>query len=69
MEQPSLLKGASMSKRIPKVVAVTAVTAALAVGGAGVAQASSHDHHGHKNDACKSLHGKKKRECERKHHR
>ena len=58
-----------MSKRIPKIFALTAVTAALAVGGAGVVQASP-DHHGHgKNDACKKLHGKKKRDCERRHHR
>jgi hypothetical protein len=58
-----------MPKRISRIVALTGVTAALAVGGAGVAQASSHDHHGHKNDSCKKLHGKQKRECERKHHR
>jgi hypothetical protein len=68
MDHIPLLKGASMSKRIPKIVALAGVTAALAVGGAGVAQASP-DHHGHKNDSCKKLHGKKKRECERKHHR
>jgi len=59
-----------MSKRISRIVALTGVTAALAVGGAGVAQASPDHHHGHghKNDACKGMHGKKKRECERRHH-
>jgi len=58
-----------MSKRISRIVALTGVTAALAVGGAGVAQASPDHHgHGHKNEACKGMHGKKKRECERRHH-
>ena len=56
-----------MSHRISKILALTGVSAALAIGGAGMAQASP-DHGSHKNDHCKSLHGKKKRECEKKHH-
>jgi len=56
-----------MSHRISKILALTGVSAALAIGGAGMAQASP-DHSGHKNDHCKNLHGKKKKDCEKKHH-
>jgi hypothetical protein len=56
-----------MRNRLSKVLAVTGVSAALAVGGAGIAQASP-DHGSHKGDRhCKNLHGKKRRDCERKH--
>lgn len=56
-----------MRNRFPKLLAVTGVSAALAVGGAGIAQASP-DHGSHKNDRhCKKLHGKKRKDCERKH--
>jgi hypothetical protein len=60
--------GGTMSSRLSRILALTGVSAVLAVGGAGIAQASP-DHSGSKNDRhCKKLHGKKKRECERKHH-
>jgi hypothetical protein len=57
-----------MTSRISRILALTGISAALAIGGAGVAQASP-DHGGHRNDPhCKKLHGKKKRDCERRHH-
>lgn len=56
-----------MSHRFSKILALTGISAALAVGGAGIAQASP-DHSGRKDDHCKKLHGKKKRNCEKKHH-
>jgi hypothetical protein len=58
-----------MSHRISKILALAGVSTALAIGGAGIAQASP-DHSGsHKNDHCKRLHGKQRRECEKHHHR
>jgi len=57
-----------MRKRISTILALIGASAALAIGGAGIAQASP-DHSGHRNDHhCKKLHGKTKRDCERKHH-
>jgi hypothetical protein len=57
-----------MSTRASRILALMGVSAVLAIGGAGVAQANP-DHSGHKNDQhCKKLHGKKRRDCERKHH-
>lgn len=57
-----------MSSRISKLLALTGISAVLAIGGAGLAQASP-DHGHHKGDRhCKNLHGKKRRDCERKHH-
>jgi hypothetical protein len=58
-----------MSHRFSKLLAVAGVSAALAIGGAGIAQASP-DHSGQKHDhaACKNLSGKKKKECEKRHH-
>lgn len=57
-----------MRNRLSKILALTGVSAALAIGGAGIAQASP-DHSGHKNDQhCKKLHGKKRKDCEKKHH-
>jgi hypothetical protein len=56
-----------MTHRFSKLLAVTGVSAALAIGGAGIAQASP-DHSGQKRDHhCKSLSGKKKRQCLRHH--
>ncbi len=57
-----------MPNRISKLIVVTGVSAALAVGGAGIAQASP-DHGGRhgKDDACKRLKGKQKRECIKRH--
>jgi hypothetical protein len=56
-----------MHNRISKILALTGVSAVLALGGAGLAQASP-DHSGYKDSHhCKNLHGKKKRECEKKH--
>ncbi len=57
-----------MHNRLPKILALMGVSAALAIGGTGIAQASP-DHSGHGNDHhCKKLHGKKRKDCERKHH-
>lgn len=56
-----------MSNRISRILALMGVSAMLAIGGAGIAQASP-DHSGHKNDPCKKLQGKHRRDCEKKHH-
>lgn len=56
-----------MSKRLSRIIAVTGVSAALAIGGAGIAQASPDHSKGHSNDHCKTLHGKQRRDCEKKH--
>jgi hypothetical protein len=58
--------GGLMSNRISRILALMSVSAMLAIGGAGIAQASP-DHSGHKNDVCKKLHGKQRRDCEKKH--
>ncbi len=57
-----------MSSRLSKFLALMGVSSVLAIGGAGLAQASP-DHSGnHRNDHCKKLHGKQRRDCEKKHH-
>jgi hypothetical protein len=57
-----------MSVRLSKILALMGVSAVLALGGTGLAQASPDHHSDHKNDHCKNLHGKKRRNCEKKHH-
>ncbi len=57
-----------MSSRLSKILALMGVSAVLAIGGTGLAQASPDHHSGHKNEHCKKLHGKKRRDCEKRHH-
>ncbi len=59
-----------MSNRVSRVIALMGIGAVLAIGGAGIAQANPDNgaQHKHGDDACKKLKGKKRRNCERKHH-